>query len=245
MRASDRRIARVEIFDDLTLAEPHWRALEQVDSLATPYQYYDFLKHWQRHVGVLYLAVPVAAGLGAPTIIVDTALKIFLGTLNLCSTACDLLVPRQTAAFAARNARLLWRTTLTAVGLCAVPVLIKSALLLFDAKGLFALLLGRSATMPEAAVPILLVLLATAAIKSAPNFLLQHTGYFRVIARLSVFNAALMTAAVATGLLLHADVVGFLAFYAGTFVVVATLYVTLAARPAAGYGEDISVQALV
>ena len=51
MRASDRRIARVEILDDLTLAEPHWRALEQVDSLATPYQYYDFLKHWQRHVG--------------------------------------------------------------------------------------------------------------------------------------------------------------------------------------------------
>lgn len=51
LRASDRRIARVEIFDDLTLAEPHWRALEQVDSLATPYQYYDFLKHWQRHVG--------------------------------------------------------------------------------------------------------------------------------------------------------------------------------------------------
>ena len=51
MRASDRRIARVEVFDDLTVAEPHWRALELVDSLATPYQRYDFLKHWQRHVG--------------------------------------------------------------------------------------------------------------------------------------------------------------------------------------------------
>jgi hypothetical protein len=60
----------------------------------------------------------------------DTALKIFLGTLNLSSAACDLLVPRQTAAFAARNAHLLWRTTLTAVALCAVPAL------------------GRSATMP-------------------------------------------------------------------------------------------------
>jgi hypothetical protein len=42
MRASDRRIARVEVFDDLTVAEPHWRALELVDSLATPYQRYDF-----------------------------------------------------------------------------------------------------------------------------------------------------------------------------------------------------------
>jgi CelD/BcsL family acetyltransferase involved in cellulose biosynthesis len=51
MRASDRRIARVEIFDDLAAAEPHWRTLELVDSLATPYQRYDFLKHWQRHVG--------------------------------------------------------------------------------------------------------------------------------------------------------------------------------------------------
>ncbi len=179
---------------------------------------------------VLYLAVPIAAGLGAPTIIVDTMLKIFLGTLNLCSAACDLLVPRQTAAFAAHNAHLLWRATLTAVVLCAVPVLIVSALLLSDAKGLFALLLGHSATMPPAAVPILLVLLATAAVKSAPNFLLQHTGYFRTIARLSIFNAALMTAAVATGLLLHVDVVGFLALYAGTFVVVAALYVTLAVR---------------
>jgi hypothetical protein len=179
---------------------------------------------------VLYLAVPVAAGLGAPTIIVDTTLKIFLGTLNLCSAACDLLVPRQTAAFAAHNARLLWRATLTAVALCLVPVLIVSALLLFDAKGLFALLLGKSATMPPAAVPVLLVLLATAAIKSAPNFLLQHTGYFRTIARLAIFNVALMTAAVATGLLLHADVVGFLTLYAGTFVVVAALYVVLAVR---------------
>lgn len=120
--------------------------------------------------------------------------------------------------------------TLLARHRAAVPVSIVSALLLFDAKGLFAILLGRSATMPPGTVPILLVLLATAAIKSAPNFLLQHTGYFRTIARLSIFNIALMTAAVVTGLLLHADVVGFLALYPGTFVVVAALYVTLAVR---------------
>ncbi len=179
---------------------------------------------------VLYLVVPLAAGLGAPTIVVDTALKIFLGTLNLCSAACDLLVPRQTAAFAARNARLLMRATLTAVTLCAIPVVLVSGLLLIDGRGLFALLLGRSATMPATATPILLVLLVTAAVKSAPNFLLQHTGYFRDIARLSIFNIALMTTAVATGLVLHTDVVGFLALYAGTFVVVAALYVTLAVR---------------
>lgn len=50
--AFDGRIARLEIFDDLNAAEPHWRALECAPTtLATPYQHYDFLTHWQRHVG--------------------------------------------------------------------------------------------------------------------------------------------------------------------------------------------------
>lgn len=51
LAASDGHIARIEIFDDLAAAEPHWRALERGPSLATPYQSYDFLKFWQRHVG--------------------------------------------------------------------------------------------------------------------------------------------------------------------------------------------------
>jgi len=45
------RIARIEVFDDMTSAEPHWRALERAETLATPYQRYDFLALWQRHVG--------------------------------------------------------------------------------------------------------------------------------------------------------------------------------------------------
>jgi CelD/BcsL family acetyltransferase involved in cellulose biosynthesis len=49
--ATDRQVARVEIFDTMAEAEPHWRALEHTDVLATPYQRYDFLKPWQRHVG--------------------------------------------------------------------------------------------------------------------------------------------------------------------------------------------------
>jgi CelD/BcsL family acetyltransferase involved in cellulose biosynthesis len=48
---ADSRIARIEIFDDMAAAEPHWRALERANSLATPYQGYDFLTRWQRHVG--------------------------------------------------------------------------------------------------------------------------------------------------------------------------------------------------
>jgi CelD/BcsL family acetyltransferase involved in cellulose biosynthesis len=51
LQASDLRVARVEIFSTMAAAEPHWRALEQADTLATPYQRYDFLKLWQRHVG--------------------------------------------------------------------------------------------------------------------------------------------------------------------------------------------------
>jgi len=49
--ATDRYVARVQIFHDLATAEPYWRMLERGDSLATPYQRYDFLKLWQSHVG--------------------------------------------------------------------------------------------------------------------------------------------------------------------------------------------------
>ena len=46
---ADTRLARIEIFEDLGEAEATWRVLEP--GLATPYQRYDFLKLWQRHVG--------------------------------------------------------------------------------------------------------------------------------------------------------------------------------------------------
>ena len=49
--AADRRIARVEIVEEMGRAEPHWRALWQADNFATPYQRYELLKLWQRHAG--------------------------------------------------------------------------------------------------------------------------------------------------------------------------------------------------
>ena len=49
--AVDNRLARLAVMEDMAQAEPHWRALEAGANLATPYQRYDFLKHWQRHVG--------------------------------------------------------------------------------------------------------------------------------------------------------------------------------------------------
>lgn len=45
------RIARIEIFHDLAAAEPTWRRLEHDDAVKTPYQCFDFLAPWQRHVG--------------------------------------------------------------------------------------------------------------------------------------------------------------------------------------------------
>ena len=49
--AAPAQVARVEVFDDMAAAEPSWRALEEEHALSTPYQRYDFLRLWQRHVG--------------------------------------------------------------------------------------------------------------------------------------------------------------------------------------------------
>jgi CelD/BcsL family acetyltransferase involved in cellulose biosynthesis len=50
-RQQSQMIAKVELYDDMHAAEPHWRALERRDPLATPYQQYDFLEPWHREVG--------------------------------------------------------------------------------------------------------------------------------------------------------------------------------------------------
>ncbi|MCF8476502.1 MAG: GNAT family N-acetyltransferase [Pseudolabrys sp.] len=44
-------------------AEPHWRALETADRLVTPYQGFDFLNLWQRHIGAAEGVTPfIVAG---------------------------------------------------------------------------------------------------------------------------------------------------------------------------------------
>jgi CelD/BcsL family acetyltransferase involved in cellulose biosynthesis len=52
------RIVRTEVFDDMAAAEPFWRALEQDDAWATPYQRFDLLAAWQHHVGAPNGIVP-------------------------------------------------------------------------------------------------------------------------------------------------------------------------------------------
>ncbi|ABE63252.1 conserved hypothetical protein [Nitrobacter hamburgensis X14] len=49
-RSGERRIVHLDILHDLGEAEPVWRSLE-ASHFSTPYQRFDFLSAWQRHVG--------------------------------------------------------------------------------------------------------------------------------------------------------------------------------------------------
>jgi CelD/BcsL family acetyltransferase involved in cellulose biosynthesis len=64
--AADATVTRVEIIEDMAAAEGPWRALEAGNCLMTPYQRYDFLHLWQRHVGSAAGVTPlVVVGLSA------------------------------------------------------------------------------------------------------------------------------------------------------------------------------------
>ncbi|MBV9565734.1 MAG: GNAT family N-acetyltransferase [Bradyrhizobium sp.] len=58
VRSPAGRIARVEIIGDLGEAEAVWRTLEGGEQFSTPYQRFDFLAAWQRHVGEREQASP-------------------------------------------------------------------------------------------------------------------------------------------------------------------------------------------
>jgi CelD/BcsL family acetyltransferase involved in cellulose biosynthesis len=44
-------LARTRVFDDLAAAEPLWRKLEEAGAFASPYQRFEWIAHWYRHVG--------------------------------------------------------------------------------------------------------------------------------------------------------------------------------------------------
>lgn len=44
-------VARIDVIDDIAAAEPVWRGLERGGAVTTPYQRFDFIAPWQRHVG--------------------------------------------------------------------------------------------------------------------------------------------------------------------------------------------------
>lgn len=171
-----------------------------------------------------YLVVPMAFGLGAPTIILDTVFKVFRGTTLIYAAGLDPLIPQQTRAFAERDAPKLKRATLTAAVLIALPTLALCAVLIVAGDTLFTLLLGHAATVPPTAVLILLVLLLANMAQNLASCLLQHTGFFREMAHGATFlviaMAAMTTAVLAAGL----DITGFLAGYAVVYIAGAAVF---------------------
>jgi CelD/BcsL family acetyltransferase involved in cellulose biosynthesis len=53
-------LANVEVFSDLALAAPAWRALERSGAVHTPYQRYDWVALWQQHVSARTGTTPLA-----------------------------------------------------------------------------------------------------------------------------------------------------------------------------------------
>ncbi len=176
------------------------------------------------------LLVPAAMGLGAPTIIFDTAFKIFRGANVLFAAACDLMVPGQTRAFQAGDRPALMRATLIAAALGAVPALCLCGLLAFWGNALYRLILGDAAQMPPAATPILMLLIACNLIQAVSNFLLVHTGHFPAIMRAAGLMTAIMTGVAVAAAVSGIDVVGFMALYAGAYAFGAGVYAWLAWR---------------
>jgi O-antigen/teichoic acid export membrane protein len=177
-----------------------------------------------------YLVVPMAFGLGAPTIILDTVFKIFRGATLIYAAGLDPMVPRQTRAFAERDATNLKKATFTAFVLCAVPTLALCALLLVAGDRVFKLLLGPAATVPHEATPILVVLLLANMAQNVASSLLLHTGFFREIARVATFLVIAMAAMTAIVLVAHIDIVGFISGYAAVYVAGAALYIGYVVR---------------
>jgi O-antigen/teichoic acid export membrane protein len=172
-----------------------------------------------------YLVVPLLFGLGAPTIILDTVFKVFRGTTLIYAAGLDPLIPQQTRAFADRDLPTLKKATLTATVLVALPTIALCALLLFAGDRLFALLLGHAATVPREAIYILVVLLLANMVQNVALCLLQHTGFFREIARVASFLVLAMAAMTALVAAFGLDITGFLAGYAIVYIAGAILYI--------------------
>jgi len=166
-----------------------------------------------------YFVVPWAYGLGAPTIIFDTANKIFRSNYLIYSAICDVFVPRQTRAFNDRDAATLLRALMLAVAMGAVPLIVVAGVLIVAHERFFALLLGPAAVMPPEIVPVLLILLSVSLIKMVAYSVLIHCGFFAQAARLGPLYVVAMTAASLAAIALKLDIVGFMAFNAAGYTV--------------------------
>lgn len=177
-----------------------------------------------------YMVVPVVFGLSSPTIITDTALKIYRGVAMAYSAACDLLIPRQTKAFAERDVRTLVRATLLAAGLCALPALGVGGLLLFAGNEVFALLLGPAAVMPQAAIPVIIGLLIASLLQLVTHSVLVHAGFFKEVARIGIVMVLAQVTITGVTVLGRLDIIGFLSLYTGVYAIGALMATALMIR---------------
>jgi O-antigen/teichoic acid export membrane protein len=175
-----------------------------------------------------YYVVPLAFGLGAPIIILEATFRIFRGASVIYSAACDLAIPGQTRALAARDAQKLIRTTLIAAALCCLPAAFACGLLIFASKQLFAFLLGTAATVPPTVTPILVVMLLANLVQMVAQSLLLHAGFFREISRICAGVAVAMVLATAIAVIAKLTIVAFLGVYAAVYTAGA-LYLAVAA----------------
>lgn len=164
-----------------------------------------------------YYVVPVWFGPGAALIILEVTFRIFRGACVIFAAICDIAVPGQTRALAARDAGRLLRTTLLVAGLCCIPAVIACALLVFTGGPLFTFLLRSAATVPHAIVPILAALLLVSVLQIVSEALLQYTGFFRSLAYNGAVVALAMVAATLLAVVAGFDLVGFLALYAAVY----------------------------
>jgi O-antigen/teichoic acid export membrane protein len=176
------------------------------------------------------ILVPIVYGLGGPTIIFDTAFKVFRGATVLFSATSDLIVPRQTRAFTAGDRPALVRATWIALALGFVPALAVNVILLAAGTQLYHFLLGRSAVMPPEFTPILVVMIFCNLVQTVSNFLLVHTGFFSQIARSALFMVVVMTGVAGIEVALRPTIIQFAMLYATAYLVSAALYAALALR---------------
>ena len=172
-----------------------------------------------------YVVVPIAYGLAGPTIILDTVFKIFRGATLIYAAGLDPLVPRQTRAFAERDMVTLKKATWMAATLCAIPTLALCVALVVAGDRIFVLLLGHAASIPAAAIPILVVLLVANLAQNVAGSLLLHTGFFHQLASAVTMTLGAMAVMTSIVIVSGAGIVGFIGGYAAAYVVGSALYV--------------------
>jgi O-antigen/teichoic acid export membrane protein len=175
-----------------------------------------------------YYVVPLMFGLGAAPIILEVTFRIFRGACVIFAAICDLAVPEQTRALAARDVNRLLRITLLVAALCCIPAAIACALLIFAGAPLFSFLLHTAAVVPRAITPILIVLLIAGVLQTVSEVLLQYTGYFRSLAYNGLCIVAAMILATSVSFVAGLSLIGFLAAYAAAYAA-GSVAVTLAA----------------